>query len=309
MRIVIALGGNALLRRNERPDADIQQHHIDEAVAALRDVIARNEVIITHGNGPQVGLLAVESAADPALSRPYPFDALGAQTQGMIGYWLTQSLGNALSSMQSIALITQTIVRSDDKAFGHPTKFVGPVYEHEEADRKAQEFGWKVAQDGEHWRRVVASPEPIAIVELPVIKSLVETGVIVVCAGGGGVPVITTADGTRQGVEAVVDKDLTSAMLAEALEADHLMLLTDVAAIEMNFGHPNAQAIRSTTPADLRKLQFAAGSMGPKVEAACRFVEHTGRVASVGALTDVASILTCTAGTTIAPPHAQRNGH
>ena len=303
MRILVALGGNALLRRNERPDADIQQHHIEDAVAALADILCDHEVIITHGNGPQVGMLAIESATDSALTRPYPLDALVAQTQGMIGYWIAQSIHNLLPQQNVVALLTQTVVDRNDPAFQTPTKFVGPTYSHRELSAIAKQHSWNMAADGDAWRRVVASPEPQAVVELPLIQMLVDAKVVVVCAGGGGIPVEALSNGRRTGVEAVVDKDFTAALLAESLGADRLLLLTDVSAVESDYGTPDARPLRDTTPDELRLLNFPAGSMRPKVEAACRFVDHTGNPAGIGSLLDATAILNGHAGTTIRSRH------
>ena len=286
MRVVLALGGNALLHRGERPDAEPQRRNVVQAVASLAPLTRAHELVITHGNGPQVGVLAMESAADTSLSRPFPLDPLGAETQGLIGYWLAQGLGNALPGRRVIALLTQCVVDAADPAFGRPTKFVGPTYDEADARALAAERSWVVAPDGQKWRRVVASPEPRQVV---------------VCAGGGGVPVVETPLGL-EGVEAVIDKDLTSALLAEALGADALLLLTDVDGVETDFGRPGSAVIRSTTPAEMRARSFPTGSMGPKVEAACRFVERTGGVASIGSLTDAAGVLAGMAGTRISAP-------
>jgi carbamate kinase len=301
MRIVAALGGNALLERGEPPDSGIQLHHVRGAVEALAPLADGNQLVITHGNGPQVGLLALESAEDHSLSVPYPFDVLGAETQGMIGYWILQALQNALAGREVGALITQTLVSVADPAFAEPTKFVGPVYEEAEAKRRAAAAGWTVRPDGPFWRRVVPSPAPRRIVEIGLIRQLCEAGVVVVCAGGGGVPVIRNDQGELEGVEAVVDKDATAALLAEALDADALLLLTDVACVELGYGTPDARPVAGTTPAFLRAQSFPSGSMGPKVEAVCRFVEITGRVAAIGALADAADILAGNAGTLVSP--------
>ncbi|GAA2207685.1 carbamate kinase [Nonomuraea monospora] len=301
MRIVAALGGNALLERGQRPDASVQWANAVAAVTALAPLAARHEVVITHGNGPQVGLLALESAADPSLTVPYPFDVLGAQTQGMIGYWLLQSLQNALPGRQVAALINQTLVSAADPAFAAPTKFVGPVYEEDKARELAGSREWSFARDGEHWRRVVPSPEPLHMVESRTIRLLLASGAVVVCAGGGGVPVVRNEAGRLEGVEAVIDKDLATAKLAEALEADALLLLTDVAAVQRGYGTPGAEPISRATPAELRRERFPAGSMGPKVEAVCRFVELTGRLGAIGALADAGAILDGKAGTLVTP--------
>ncbi|GAA3164541.1 carbamate kinase [Blastococcus jejuensis] len=301
MRIVVALGGNALLQRGQKPDAEVQEANVHLAVAALAPLAAEHELVVTHGNGPQVGVLALQSASDPHLTTPYPFDVLGAQTQGMIGYWLLQSMQNALPGRQVAAIINQTLVRADDPAFGNPTKFVGEVYDEETARRLAEERGWTVRADGQHFRRVVGSPTPERVVETRLIRLLLNSGAVVVCAGGGGVPVIRNEQGLLEGVEAVVDKDMTSSVLAEALEADALLILTDVPGVQRNFGTAHAEAIRRATPAALRRMNFPAGSMGPKVDAICRFVELTGDVGAIGRLEDVAAILRGEAGTVVTP--------
>ena len=305
MKVVVALGGNALLERGEPPDADIQQRHVVRAAAALAPLLRDHQLIITHGNGPQVGLLALESAGDPALRRPYPFDALGAQTQGMIGYWLVQALEAACPGRRAACLVCRTLVKADDPAFARPTKFVGPVYAEAEARRLAAARGWDVRQDGRSWRRVVPSPEPAALLELDMIEMLASRGVIVVCAGGGGIPVVPDDGGGLRGVEAVVDKDLTAALLAAAVRADALLMLTDVAAVQDGYGTPAARPIGRITAAQLRGRiaagAFPAGSMGPKAEAACRFaVAGTGGMAAIGRLEDAAALLAGTAGTVVA---------
>jgi len=299
MRIVIALGGNALLERGSRPDADLQELNVERAVSALAPLAAGHQLLITHGNGPQVGVLAVESANDATLTRPYPLDVLGAETQGLIGYWLLQSLSNALPGRRIAAVLTQTVVDLGDPAFLHPTKFVGEVYDQTTATRIAEERQWKMAADGPRWRRVVPSPEPLDVLEAPIIRLLLDAGVIAVCAGGGGIPVVRDAGGTVRGVEAVVDKDLTAALLAGQLGADVLLLLTDVAAVQSAFGTPEAAPILRSTPSRLRGLAFAPGSMGPKIDAACRFVEGGGRMAAIGALADTEQILEGTSGTIV----------
>lgn len=301
MRIVVALGGNALLARGERPDADVQEANVRRAVAALAPLAAEHELVITHGNGPQVGVLAMQSAADPRLTTPYPFDVLGAQTQGMIGYWLLQALQNRLPGRQVAAILNQTLVSAADPAFERPTKFVGEVYAEHEARRLAVERGWTVREDVGGWRRAVGSPRPQRVVETPLIRTLLGTGAVVVCAGGGGVPVVRDDLGELTGIEAVVDKDLTSAVLAEALDADMLLVLTDVPAVMRGFGTPDEAAIHRETPAGLRRLELPDGSMGPKVDAVCRFVEVTGGTAAIGALEDVAAIVAGTAGTIVTP--------
>lgn len=299
MRIVAALGGNALLKRGERPDSDIQEHNVEIAIAALAPLAHEHELVITHGNGPQVGVLALESASDPSLSHPYPLDTLGAETQGLIGYWLVQELHNRLPDRLITAIVTQTVIDPGDPAFRHPTKFVGPVYDEPELRAIAAERGWQIAPDGDRWRRVVASPQPLRIVETPVIRMLLDAGVVVVCAGGGGVPVAEAADGALTGIEAVIDKDLTSALLAQQLGADAFLVLTDVDGVYRDFGTPHAERLTSITAADLRGLAFPAGSMGPKIDAVCRFVERTDGFAAIGALADAAALLTGGRGTRI----------
>lgn len=302
--MVAALGGNALLRRGERPGAEIQRHHVVRAVEALVPVARSHDLVVTHGNGPQVGMLAMESARDPDVGRPYPFDVLGAQTQGMIGYWLCQALRNALPGRPVAGLVTQTVVAGDDPAFGAPAKFVGPDYPEDRARALARRWGWRIGRDGDAWRRVVASPEPLEVVESAQVDALVSTGSVVVCAGGGGVPTVRGARGELHGVEAVVDKDLTSALLARSLGADALLLLTDVPAVSIGFGSPDARPLRTTTPSELRRHSFPAGSMGPKVEAACRFAAAGGRTAAIGHMDDAAGLLAGTSGTVVRVPVA-----
>jgi len=301
VRLVVALGGNALLKRGQTPDALPQEDNVRVAVQALAPMAGEHEMVVTHGNGPQIGLLAVESAADPSLTLPYPFDVLGAQTQGMIGYWLLQALQNELPGREIAAIINQTLVAADDPAFADPAKFIGVVYDEAEAKSLAAARDWTVKADGDRWRRVVGSPEPQEVVETKLIRLLLDTGAVVVCAGGGGVPVIRDEAGALQGVEAVVDKDHTASVLARALGADALLILTDVANVFRDFGTPDQEAIGPITPGELRSHDFPAGSMGPKVEAACRFVEATGGVAGIGRLQDAAAMLAGTAGTFISP--------
>ena len=301
MKVVAALGGNALLQRGERPESDIQEAHVVAAVEALAPLAREHDLVITHGNGPQVGMLALESAHDPALTRPYPFDVLGAQTQGMIGYWLVQALQNALPGSLAACLISRTLVHADDPAFASPTKFVGPGYAFAQAKKVAEGYGWQIRQDGDSWRRVVPSPEPAEVLDLSLIRQLAGRGVIVVCSGGGGVPVIREVSGALRGVEAVVDKDLTAALLAQQIDADALLLLTDVAAVQDGYGTPEAKPIPEATAAQLRARSFPAGSMGPKIEACCRFVEATGKMAAIGQLADAGALLDRKAGTVITP--------
>jgi carbamate kinase len=298
MRVVVALGGNALLRRGEPADAEAQRHNITVAVDALAELAGSHELVVTHGNGPQVGLLALQGDAYAQVT-PYPLDVLGAESEGMIGYLLDQELVNVLGARPVATLLTQVIVDRDDPAFEQPTKFIGPVYSETEARQLAYARGWSVAEDGQHWRRVVASPEPRSIVELPTIRLLVEAGVLVVCVGGGGIPVVVDREGRLHGIEGVVDKDLAAALLAEGLGADVLLMLTDVPAVEAGWGTPQARRLGDVTAGELAGMSFASGSMGPKVRAACQFAERTGGLAAIGSLTEAAAILEGSSGTRI----------
>src|SRR4051812_4412635 len=299
MLIVVALGGNALLRRGQPADYAAQRANVATAVDAVAELAREHDVVVTHGNGPQVGLLALQGEAYADVE-PYPLDVLGAESDGMIGYLLDQALVNRLAGTRQVAtLLTQLIVDPDDPAFARPEKFIGPVYDDAEAHRLAAERGWTIAADGRFWRRVVPSPEPRAIVELGTIKLLVDAGVLVVCVGGGGIPVAVDRDGCLRGVEAVVDKDRAAALLAEGLGADALLMLTDVAAVELGFGTPAARALGDVDVEELGALWFPSGSMGPKVDAACRFAERTGGIAAIGALEDAAAILRGERGTRV----------
>ena len=313
LRIVVALGGNALLRRGEPPEAARQVRNIRAAARALAPVAREHQVIVTHGNGPQVGFLALQSEGQGEAGR-YPLDLLGAQTQGMIGYMIEDELRDELGGGREVAtLLTEVVVDAGDPAFAHPTKPVGPTYDAMEAGRLARERGWRVGPDGSRWRRLVPSPEPLRIVEIHAIRLLVEAGVVVVCAGGGGVPVVKDEAGGLRGVEAVIDKDLSAALLASELRADALLMLTDVDAVYEGWGTAAARPIARASPRMLRGMTFAAGSMAPKVEAACRFVEAAApgslfvstdrvigrRFAAIGALTDVAAVLRGEEGTRV----------
>jgi carbamate kinase len=298
MRVVIALGGNALLRRGEPADAATQRRNVATAVAAIADLAEDHEVIVTHGNGPQVGLLALQGDAYDAVA-PSPLDVLGAETEGMIGYLLDQELVNALGGRPVATLLTQVIVDRDDPAFARPSKPIGPVYDRETAERLAAERGWAIAPDGEHHRRVVASPEPQSIVELETLRLLVDAGVLVVCVGGGGIPVAVDLDGRLRTLEAVIDKDLAAALLARGLGADALLMLTDVSAVQVGWGTPEARDIGDVSARELRAMSFAEGSMAPKVEAACRFAEATHALAGIGALADARAILQGRGGTRV----------
>ncbi len=299
MRVVIALGGNALLRRGETPTYENQRRNIHIAMEALAPLARLHELVITHGNGPQVGLLAMQNAAAQPLEG-YPLDVLDAETEGMIGYLIEQELNNVLSSHRMCAtLLTQIEVDANDPAFHTPTKPIGPAYAKAVAERLAQEQGWSIAMDGVHYRRVVASPRPQKILQIDVIKLLVARDVVVICTGGGGIPVVRDKRGHLHGIEAVIDKDLASALLARELGADVSMMLTDVDAVYQDWGTPEACALRSISPAAARQMTFAQGSMAPKMAAACEFAEKSGGAACVGQLKDAAAILAGTAGTRI----------
>jgi carbamate kinase len=303
MRVVVALGGNALLKRGEPMTAEAQRANVKVAASVLAPVALEHELVITHGNGPQVGLLALQGAAYKP-DEAYPLDVLGAQTEGSIGYMIEQELGNLLPFEVPFAtLLTMVEVDPDDPGFKNPTKFVGPVYEKAEADRLAAEKGWVVKADGPKWRRVVPSPKPKRIFEIRPVKWLLEHKTVVICGGGGGIPTMYEKGAKRRlvGVEAVIDKDLCSELLARELDADLYVMLTDADAVYIDWGKPTQKSIRRTSPAALKGIGFAAGSMGPKVEAACHFVSATGKRAAIGALADLGRILAGTAGTTVSP--------
>ncbi|AOS78001.1 MULTISPECIES: carbamate kinase [Hydrogenophaga] len=303
-RVVVALGGNALLRRGEPVSAATQRDNIRRAAKSLAQLMDEgHQLVITHGNGPQVGLLALQGEA--AGKSGFPLDVLGAETEGMIGYVLQQELDNAHPAPARFAtLLTQVEVDPHDAAFGAPAKPVGPVYSEAQARTLKQQRGWAVARDGKAWRRVVASPQPLRILEIEVIRLLVEQGVTVICAGGGGIPVVRRADGTHIGVEAVIDKDHASGLLAAELGADAFLMLTDVPAVFADWGQPGQRALGNVTQQDLAAMDFAAGSMGPKVRAACDFVNRTGALAGIGALDDASAILARRAGTRVVAAEA-----
>lgn len=298
MQVVIALGGNALLQRGQSLEADVQLRNIGVAAKAIAEVAKDNTVVVTHGNGPQVGLLALQAEAYNRI-KPYPLDVLNAETEGMIGYLIEQELRNQLPSRQVVTLLTQVEVDAADPAFAHPIKPIGPLYNQAEAERLAADRGWAIAADGNAYRRVVPSPAPRRIIELQTIQLLVQIGAIVICAGGGGIPVVVTPTGGIRGVEAVIDKDLAAALLATELKANALLLLTDVDSVYTDWGSPAAKPLRKVTPQQLRSYSFAPGSMAPKVEAACRFVDATGGYAGIGRLEDAAAILAGQAGTVV----------
>ncbi|MEA3548608.1 MAG: carbamate kinase [Thermodesulfobacteriota bacterium] len=305
MRIVIALGGNALLRRSEPLTAENQRHNIKIAAEALAPIARAHDLVITHGNGPQVGLLALQNAAYKS-DTTFPLDILDAESEGMIGYLIEQELSNLLPTERCCAtLLTQIEVDPHDPAFKHPTKPIGPIYSEDEAQRIARKHGWNIALDGGNYRRVVPSPRPKKIFQLSVIKLLLKHGVIVICAGGGGIPTVYQHDGSLIGVEAVIDKDLASSLLARKLKADVFIMLTDVDAVYRDWGKKPAHPIRRISPEHLRQYRFTPGSMAPKIEAAIEFVEQTGGMAGIGALKDTQTILQGEAGTIISQNQAE----
>ena len=301
MLVVAALGGNALLRRGEPLTAETQRTNVATAAASLAQIIeAGHQLVVTHGNGPQIGLLALQGAAYKP-DEVFPLDVLGAETDGMIGYMIEQALENALGHDRPVAtLLTQIEVDPKDPAFARPTKFIGPVYDKAEAERLAEARGWSIAADGQHWRRVVASPMPSDIPDLKVLELLLEQDVTLICAGGGGIPVVRRADGSLIGIEAVIDKDHATALLAHKLKADALLLLTDVEAVFRGFGTEAQTAIRRVSPEDAVRLDLPEGSMAPKVAAAASFVSGRDRYACVGRLEDALAMLEGRAGTMIA---------
>jgi carbamate kinase len=303
VRILVALGGNALLKRGEPMTAEVQRANVQTAARSLAPVAERHQLVLSHGNGPQVGLLALQGAAYTAVD-PYPLDLLGAQTEGMIGYLIEQELGNLLPEDVPLAtVLTMIEVDPDDPGFADPTKFVGPVYGDDEAEKLAAAKGWVFKRDGERLRRVVPSPAPRRIFEIRPIRWLLDKGVLVVCTGGGGIPTAWVPGEERRlaGVEAVIDKDLASELLAREVGADLFVMATDVDGVYDGWGTPEQRKLDRVTPGELRARPFAAGSMGPKVEAAARFVEATGNRAAIGALDEIEHIVEGRAGTTVTP--------
>ncbi|KPL92580.1 carbamate kinase [Vibrio splendidus] len=295
--VVVALGGNALLRRGEPLEADVQRRNIETAVKTISEIAKVYNVVLVHGNGPQVGLLALQGLEYKKVN-PYPLDVLGSETQGMIGYMLMQEFKNYLPDRNISCMLTQMTVDPNDPAFADPTKPIGPIYEEAEARELAEKFHWIVKPDGQHFRRVVPSPRPTGIVEHEAITQLIDAGHLVICTGGGGIPV-KKENGKLVGVEAVIDKDMSAAFLAKQLDADALLILTDAEAVYLDWGKPTQHALRSTTPSELAKFTFDAGSMGPKIEASCEFIQQGGKVVGIGALEDGLQILQGQAGTNI----------
>lgn len=300
MRVVVAIGGNALLKRGEPMTAEVQRANIRIAATALADLARDNDIIVAHGNGPQVGLLALQAAAYKDVA-PYPLDILGAESVGMIGYLVEQELANTLARGTRLAtLLTQIEVDRDDPAFARPEKPIGPIYDEAEAAKARSVHGWPMIEEAAgRWRRVVPSPLPQRITQIETIRLLVDFGVVVICAGGGGIPVIRSDKGELEGVEAVIDKDRAAGLLADELSADAFLMLTDVDAVHEGWGTTGQRAIRHTHPQELAAMSFAAGSMGPKVEAACAFVSREDRITGIGRLQDARAILDGRAGTRV----------
>ena len=308
MRIVVALGGNALLKRSDPMSVDVQRANVRVAAKALAPLAEQHELVLAHGNGPQVGLLALQAAAY-GQAEPYPLDVLGAGTEGMIGYMVEQELGNLLPFEKPLAtILTMVEVDPADPAFADPSKYVGPCYDEQTAKTLADEKGWRFKPDGNSWRRVVASPEPKRIFELAPIMWLLDRGTVVICAGGGGIPTAYLPDGTRTlvGIEAVIDKDLAGELLARQLSADLFVMATAEAGVYLDWGTPAQRLLGEVTPQELGEHEFAAGSMGPKVEAASRFVRATGKRAAIGRLEDVGAIVAGEAGTNVVAEHTAR---
>lgn len=301
MKLVIALGGNALMQRNEPPGMAVQWKNARVAAGALADVAREHQLILTHGNGPQVGLLAMQAESFKG-AEPYPFDVMGAATEGMIGYILEQELGNILGYDVPVAtLLTRVEVDPEDPEFSDPSKFIGPTFEHDQIAALEAEYNWVFKQDGRKWRRVIASPQPQRILWHRPIRWLLDNGTVVICAGGGGIPVVRKDEQRMEGVEAVIDKDRASSLLAIQIPADLFVIATDVQGVFEHYDTPQQRLLRRVTPSHLMAEQFAKGSMGPKIEAACRFVNRTGKPAVIGALSEIAAIVAGEAGTWIVP--------
>jgi carbamate kinase len=304
MRVVVALGGNALLQRGEPMTTEAQRRNVARAAPALAQIAGDHELVISHGNGPQVGLLALQAAAYTD-AEPFPLDVLGAQTQGMIAYVLEQELRNVFPTTERFAtILTMVEVDGDDPAFANPTKFVGPIYTEVQAQKLAEDKGWPFRKDGESWRRVVPSPRPQHIFELDAIRVLLDLDVVVICTGGGGIPTLVTdvaGKPSLSGVEAVIDKDFATELLAREVGADLFVMATDVDGVYAGWGTPEQRRLDTVTPPELSRLGFPAGSMGPKVEAAAAFVEATGKRAAIGGLGEIQQIVAGTAGTQVVP--------
>ncbi len=295
--VVVALGGNALLRRGEPLEAAVQRHNIEIAVNTISKIAQEYNVVLVHGNGPQVGLLALQGLEYKKVS-PYPLDVLGSETQGMIGYMLMQEFKNQMPDTNVTCMLTQMTVDPNDPAFTNPTKPIGPIYNEAEAREMAEKHQWTIKPDGQHFRRVVPSPQPTGIIENDAITKLIDESHLVICTGGGGIPV-KRMNGKLVGVEAVIDKDMSAAFLAKQINAEALLILTDADAVYLDWGRPTQHALRCTNPSELSKHEFEAGSMGPKIQASCEFIKHGGKLVGIGSLEDGVRILQGLAGTNI----------
>jgi carbamate kinase len=303
MRIVLALGGNALLRKGQKLTAENQRENVRSAVTKIVPLIdAGHDIVITHGSGPQIGLLALQGYAYKA-DQLYPLDVLDAQVEGMIGYVIGQELFNARTDNTQIAtLLTQIEVDGNDPAFQDPTKPIGPFFKKEEAERLAKQNNWTIIKDKGEYRRVVPSPLPKKLVEAEIIKMLVDRGVVVICAGGGGIPVVRQPDGDLVGIEGVIDKDYASALLSADLDADMLMLLTDVDGVYENWGKPGQRMLQNVRPDAIDMAAFAAGSMRPKIGAACQFAAKKGKISVIGSIDQIDLIMRGDSGTRFESP-------
>ena len=298
MKVLMALGGNALLQRGQPQEADIQMKNVIHAAKIIKMISKHHQIVLCHGNGPQVGLLALMSNVYKDVS-PYPLDVLVAETQGMIGYMLQNALYNE-GITNVVTLLTQVKVDTKDPAFATPTKPIGPVYDKETAMKLAMEKGWEVAPDGKYYRRVVPSPSPKEIVEFKAAQKLIEAGYMVIFCGGGGIPVAEDEkSGFLVGKEAVIDKDRAASLGAVQLNMDMFVILTDVDAIYVDWGTKNQKGIKAISPVELKKMDFARGSMGPKVEAACNFVLKTNKTAVIGDLFQGDALFNGTSGTMV----------
>ncbi|MGF1736010.1 carbamate kinase [Photobacterium satsumensis] len=295
--IVVAVGGNALLQRGELMSYENQASNIDIASKALAQLSENYRVVVVHGNGPQVGLLALQNLAYTDAP-PYPLDVLGAETQGMIGYMMAQSMKKYIRNGHVSTVVTQISVDKNDPAFSDPNKFIGPVYDKHTAQAKAEQYGWKIKPDGDYWRRVVPSPFPQGIIEIDSIRTLLDAGHTVICCGGGGCPVIEN-EGEISGVEAVIDKDFSAAVLAKQLSAKHFLILTDGDYVCVDWGKPTEQPLYDVTVEQLQQYTFAAGSMAPKVEACCDFASQTSGIGHIGSLHKASDIMAGHSGTHI----------
>jgi len=298
MLIVVALGGNALLQRGQPQGEENLVKNVEIAIKSIASLAKEHTVILCHGNGPQVGLLALQADAYKDV-KPYGLDILCAESQGMIGYLLQKGFYNELNNKLVTTVLTQVIVDADDIAFKQPTKPIGPVYTKEQADEYKKEKNWHFALDNDSFRRVVPSPKPLEIIELPLIQLLSKSRALVICAGGGGISVARDNKGSLVGIESIIDKDLTAAKMAEGLNADALVILTDVDGVYKEWGKPNSALIRSITIRELEQMSFAAGSMAPKIEAACNFIKATNKRVMIGSLRDAPKLLSGEKGTTI----------